>query len=302
MRADYVAPTRTEVEELSQEVMTAFNEVIFDPLRNISGVNLVENSINDIVADFKQDKIKFENGVLKGKFSVASLRTLDDLNQEYDKNRRGFIITDPNIQYQLAKEQSQFIIAKTSALALLKQFDIISLGVREQETNKIIDTIASKSKDVVKSKGELVIPTPDIRGIKASFHDAINKSFEAYSDLVVQKLTDDINEANSFKQMNDSITLRYQQTERKAYNMSDDQSHFFGGEARRKVYTDNGATSFVWKTKGDNKVRDSHRHLNGMVFQYADPPIVDGVQSLPSEPFGCRCIDIPIYKKKGNQQ
>lgn len=52
-----------------------------------------------------------------------------------------------------------------------------------------------------------------------------------------------------------------------------------------------GLTSFVWRTVGDERVRDEHAALEGKTFKYDDPP--DG--ELPGEPINCRCSAEPDF-------
>jgi SPP1 gp7 family putative phage head morphogenesis protein len=55
-----------------------------------------------------------------------------------------------------------------------------------------------------------------------------------------------------------------------------------------------GVRRFVWRTVGDERVRDSHDALDGEVFSYDDPPEVDGEVALPGEPVQCRCWADPV--------
>jgi len=63
-----------------------------------------------------------------------------------------------------------------------------------------------------------------------------------------------------------------------------------------------GFRHYVWQTVGDYRVRpeggkksymgDNHRRLDGKVFSFDDPPIVDRIKGRkcnPGEDFGCRC-------------
>lgn len=54
-----------------------------------------------------------------------------------------------------------------------------------------------------------------------------------------------------------------------------------------------GIARFAWTTSGDERVRDSHADLDGQIFSYDDPPVVDGEPALPGEPPLCRCTAFP---------
>jgi SPP1 gp7 family putative phage head morphogenesis protein len=55
-----------------------------------------------------------------------------------------------------------------------------------------------------------------------------------------------------------------------------------------------GVERFVWRTVGDARVRDEHEELDGEVFSYDDPPVVEGEEALPGEQIQCRCWAEPI--------
>ena len=57
-----------------------------------------------------------------------------------------------------------------------------------------------------------------------------------------------------------------------------------------------GVDSYEWVTVGDDRVRDSHRHKNGEVFQWSNSPADTG---HPGEDFQCRCIAKPIFNYTG---
>ena len=55
---------------------------------------------------------------------------------------------------------------------------------------------------------------------------------------------------------------------------------------------DTGHTRYVWQTAGDQRVRDTHRVLNGKIFDFNNPPIIDelGNRGNPGDDYRCRCI------------
>lgn len=57
-----------------------------------------------------------------------------------------------------------------------------------------------------------------------------------------------------------------------------------------------GIESFKWVTSKDERVRDSHAKLDGKVFDWDNPPIVDGVPTTPGRPINCRCVAVPVIK------
>jgi hypothetical protein len=49
-------------------------------------------------------------------------------------------------------------------------------------------------------------------------------------------------------------------------------------------------THYVWRTRGDKKVRSSHSANNGKIFSWDNPPPT----GHPGEDYGCRCNAEPV--------
>lgn len=95
-----------------------------------------------------------------------------------------------------------------------------------------------------------------------------------------------------------------------AYNVSKSHARFIARDQMAKLnaritqqqQTDAGITKYVWRTVGDGRVRESHRHLNGKRFKYSDPPVVDpktGRRANPGEDYQCRCVALPVFDIDG---
>ncbi len=55
-----------------------------------------------------------------------------------------------------------------------------------------------------------------------------------------------------------------------------------------------GIDSYRWAGKMDDRERPSHRALEGKVFRWDSPPMVDGDNVHPGEAIGCRCVAVPL--------
>ena len=77
-----------------------------------------------------------------------------------------------------------------------------------------------------------------------------------------------------------------------------DQLAKLNGDINRKQQSDAGVTRYIWCTVGDQRVRDSHKKLNGKVFSWDNPPIVDektGRRCHPMQDYQCRCVAKPVF-------
>lgn len=57
-----------------------------------------------------------------------------------------------------------------------------------------------------------------------------------------------------------------------------------------------GSTQYTWRTVGDSDVRALHKHLNGQVFSWDNPPVAgsNGEHANAGQIYNCRCFAEPI--------
>lgn len=82
----------------------------------------------------------------------------------------------------------------------------------------------------------------------------------------------------------------------KAKFLAQNETNIMLAELKKVEYQKQGFDKFIWRTITDGRERDLHRHLNGHVFRYDDPPIIDSVtgqRGLPGQTYNCRCTAIP---------
>jgi SPP1 gp7 family putative phage head morphogenesis protein len=92
----------------------------------------------------------------------------------------------------------------------------------------------------------------------------------------------------------DEIEARFGVAKRHAKLIARDQVSKYHGSLNHARQRELGVTKFVWRTVGDERVREEHADLDGETFDYDDPPVVDGEEALPSEPVCCRCSAEPV--------
>lgn len=75
-----------------------------------------------------------------------------------------------------------------------------------------------------------------------------------------------------------------------------DQTAKLNGQIQRHQQNDAGITEYIWCTSGDERVRDSHKALDGKKFSWDKPPLnSDGRACHPGEDYQCRCIGRPVF-------
>ena len=82
-------------------------------------------------------------------------------------------------------------------------------------------------------------------------------------------------------------------TKRRAALIARDQVTSLNAELTRIRQQQVGIEQYTWSTVKDERVRKSHRALEGTTQRWDKPPIVDGEPAHPGQPINCRCQAIP---------
>lgn len=87
-------------------------------------------------------------------------------------------------------------------------------------------------------------------------------------------------------------------------SMARSQISRLSGTLTKVIQEELGIGSYRWVTKRDDRVRPSHRELNGRIFKWSDPPamwymragkkVYSGRRCHPGEEWGCRCVAAPV--------
>jgi SPP1 gp7 family putative phage head morphogenesis protein len=95
--------------------------------------------------------------------------------------------------------------------------------------------------------------------------------------------------------LRDEIRERFEITKRRAARIARDQVGKLNGEIAQLRQQAAGVRRYTWSTSGDERVRKSHRKLNGTVQLYSKRPDVGGGKHChPGEDVLCRCQAIPV--------
>lgn len=93
------------------------------------------------------------------------------------------------------------------------------------------------------------------------------------------------------------IQQQFGVTKNRAALIATDQIGKLNGELNQLRQTNLGVRRYRWSTSLDERVRRSHRSLEGSIQEWTKPPVVDprtGERGHPGQPIRCRCSAIPI--------
>lgn len=86
------------------------------------------------------------------------------------------------------------------------------------------------------------------------------------------------------------IEERFSVSKSRAKLIARDQVSKLNGQITKSRQTELGIEKYIWRTSQDERVRDSHKELDGQEFSWADPPSV----GHPGSDYQCRCWAEPV--------
>lgn len=127
----------------------------------------------------------------------------------------------------------------------------------------------------------------------ASDNVALIKSIDArHLDEVQALVIEAVEQGRPISEVTQLLQDRYEVSRSRAKLIARDQIGKLNGDISAHRQVDAGVLRYRWSTSKDERVRESHRDREGMVFGWDDPP-PDG---HPGEPINCRCVAIAIIE------
>lgn len=97
---------------------------------------------------------------------------------------------------------------------------------------------------------------------------------------------------SNVKSLTEEITRIGGVTESRAKLIARDQTAKLNSNLTRERAKDIGSEEYIWRTAGDDRVRQSHATKNGRTYKWSEPPKDTG---NPGEDIQCRCIAEPLF-------
>ena len=113
--------------------------------------------------------------------------------------------------------------------------------------------------------------------------------------ILTARIMGSVNHAGLAKDLIAEIQAITEKEKRRAELIARDQLGKLHGQINRRKQESLGIDEYEWETSHDERVRDSHRALQGKVFSWNNPP----PEGHPGYPIRCRCIALPVIDWDG---
>lgn len=296
---------------IEDEINKILWESIYKPIADILNKTKLENAkVSRLAQAIKSGKIFYEKDIFKGSFSATTSRKLIELGAKYNKTKKGFVINRELLPVDLL---SEIEIMKQKAIALHEdvieslQIENIEKSLKDSNLegrfNKTTGFIDYEWRKAAKVMG--VVPDftdDDKEKISSNYTANMELYIQEWSEKNIKKLratiVDNMNTGARASQLSKEIMKNYGVSKNKAIFLAKQETSLLLVEFNENRATTAGITKFKWSDSGDGSVRSDHHRLNGKIFFYSNPPVINtktGETGLPGQAYGCRCIAINIF-------
>lgn len=307
---------------MEAQLKTIFYQIVFAPLveilrkaspqmKEVSALLNAANSPNSLLLAIRTGRVQYASGVFSGDFSVAISKELRLMGATFDHRSKVYRAAVDQVPASVRVEAANYnLIAKGTHQEVLHQLNEIQKNLNQIAEQKDIDadeTLRRIDKGF-QTSAKLLEVQPKITAERAAeLARDYNKNMKIYiTDFSKQSIVAlrEVVEKNAqqgyrFDKLTEMIRHRYGVTANKARFLARQETSLFMAKYRKQRFDQAGVRRYKWSTAHDERVRDSHKHLDGRVFSYDQPPITDrsaGTRNNPGEDFNCRCVDIPLLE------
>lgn len=307
---------------LERELMSYLDETLFIPLRaTLSEARLNED--NALRVALVAGSVIFVDGEFRGSFNAAISGELRRLGAA--KTAGGFTFAQGAMPVALRALVADIKIRNADlhrqvldTLKLIAEFLLVAVtGIHVANTvDTAVADLQTQFRRSVSGVDGFKFEAP---ALPEQFVSELRDQIAVETDHSIRNFTlDETNELRSLVAENarlggrsdrlvELVESRYGVAKRKARIIAEAETSFVVSRFRKERYLAAGLTRYLWETSHDERVRpthgesNNHRDLDGRVFSWDSPPVVDsatGRRRHPGEDYGpCRCVARPVLTR-----
>lgn len=292
--------------EVEKRIQKVFNKIYADLFELIRPETELYNSTS-ITSAIAKSKIYYVNGNFIGKFNSSLTKELREIGAVFDSKSKTWKLPESelpiHIQSSIVQKQAEMATMQNKAVAIIDSIDVNQI-IDDSDIKKTYESSIQKmSNDIDKSIGIKVSITDKQREIIAKeWSDNLDLYIKKFTQENISQLREDVQKnverGQRAENLVKSIQSRYNVTKSKAQFLARQETSLLMSKMRKTRYKDAGLQKYKWSTSHDERVRDMHRELDGKIYFWDSPPIVNnkGERAHPGEDFNCRCNAIPIIE------
>ena len=292
---------------LKKLILESIEEILYKPLLT---PELSENQIDDLIKKSIADGVlQYEvgTGLITGTFNSKIVAALRLQGAEYNRRFKGYIFDEVGDNSILDSVLAGEKIKQTRKELTLQRLATINTNGLENYNplfSKVFDNVLGSVNKQLKIGIDPVI--------SQQVQEAVAINYSSNLELVIQKfineevielrqlIQDNVLAGRRSSSVQKIIQQRFKVSQSKAKFLASQETRLLQSEYSQQKYKEIGVQRYKWSTSKDIAVRSSHAKLDGQMFYFDNPPIVDektGRQDNPGKDFGCRCVAIPVFEE-----
>lgn len=290
-------------------------QMVYKPMFKIARIEpIASNDDNPIKEALKGGAIYYENGGFKSreKFSNKLSQALIKLGARYDRWEKSYKIAIEDLPKEIWESIKLSVQKAQQKLSEINQFlqyiemnldQIIETILFHDEVITVLDDVGNKIQKNVQrvniidfnftQEQKEEIARNYTSNMQLYIKDFVQKRLPEMRRKVAQAVLEGYREID----VQNMLETEYGIMERKAKFLAQNETSIMLAQIKKVHYSAMGFDSFMWHTILDARERPEHRELNGKIFRFDNPPVIDkrtGQKGLPGETYNCRCDLTPI--------
>jgi len=287
-----------------------FNDVLFNVLEEINSETVMNGK--GLQTALLTGKIVYDKGRFKGKFNNALSAELEGLGAKFDKISKSYVLElnsiPADIQQAIAqvriKDQDKYKKMMSYFYDLQERYEFLEANVDfDREITIIGKSLNGQFAKSMKAVNTVPMEMTDyqLKEIAKNYTNNLDKYITKWTEEETAKLREGIiklvekgynsHEVEKYILKQKSVGLR------KAKFLARNETSLLVAEYTKNRFIQEGVTMYRWSAVMDSRTRSWHRHLDGKIFSFDNPPIIDqttGDRGNPAETYNCRCKAIPV--------
>jgi len=173
--------------------------------------------------------------------------------------------------------------------------------VKKEKINLIVGKIIDKIDDSITVKAQF--SDEQKKEIAKNYTDNMELTIKGWQDEQIKKLRlfvgEQVRAGRRHENIYKDLVQKYDLLPKRARFIARQEVNLLATQMQEQKCRRAGLNKYVWRTREDSKVRKDHEHLDGEIFDWDHPPVVDlrtGRRGHPGQDFNCRCYAISILE------
>jgi SPP1 gp7 family putative phage head morphogenesis protein len=264
------------------------------------------SSYSHLIAAIREGKVQYKDGVFSGKFNARISRELS-LFARYDRRSgiwKGRAGSDIYSAAMYAEDKKKQITARMNR-AIDECENNIDRNIKDLSLGDNLP-LRIMQDDIKKDLYKIGV-MPEIsegtqKRLRQDYTENQQLNIKNWKDEQIKRLRDMVQEyqtTGTDESLVYMIQREYNITANKAHFLARQETGLFFSKLSMDRASEAGVRRYRWSTSHDEKVRATHKYLDGQIISFDSPPVVDlrtGRRAHAGEDYNCRCQKIWILE------